>query len=106
MDDQDESIKLAADTIVREVRRRQSSQRRPFLIALDGGSGSGKSRVASVLAEELGAVLVPRDDFFAADITNDGWAERTAEDRARDGINWRRLCREALEPLLNGKPAR
>jgi len=106
MADQDKYIKSAADTIVREVRRRQQSQDRPFLIAIDGGSGSGKSCVASVVAEELGAVLVPGDDFFSADITDDGWAERGPEGRAGDGINWRHLRSEVLEPLLSGKPAR
>ncbi len=66
----------AVNRIMQEFRRRHSANSMPFLIAIDGASGSGKSTVASVLAETLGAVVVPGDDFFAAHITDEAWAQR------------------------------
>jgi uridine kinase len=77
----------------------------PILVALDGPSGAGKSTVAAALAAATGWTIVPSDDFFAAEITAAEWDARSAEERARDAIDWRRLRREALEPLLAGRAA-
>jgi uridine kinase len=99
-------LRLAADTIVAEIRRRIVDRKAPFLVALDGGSGSGKSTVALLIAEELGAALIHGDDFFAAEICDAEWELRTPEARAADAIDWRRLRAEALEPLLAGKLAK
>jgi len=71
----------------------------PVLVAVDGPSGAGKSTVAAALAAATGGVVVPNDDFFAAEITATQWDARDAAERARDGVDWRRLRREALEPL-------
>jgi uridine kinase len=78
---------------------------KPFLIALDGGSGAGKSSLAVLLAHALEATLIPSDDFYAAYIPDAEWDARNPQDRAADAIDWRRLRSEALEPLLRGKPA-
>src|SRR5262249_39136667 len=78
----------------------------PVLVAIDGPSGSGKSSLAAAAAEIVGGAVVPSDDFFAAEITAAQWKERSAAERARDALDWKRLRREALEPLLAGKPAR
>jgi len=78
----------------------------PVLVALDGPSGSGKSTLAQAVAALLEATIVPCDDFFAADLTGAEWEARAVEERARDAIDWRRLRREALEPLLAGRAAR
>ena len=96
-----------AAVIVAEARSRMRARRaaRPFLIALDGASGAGKSTVAALVAQELDAAIVPSDDFFAAGITDSGWAALDARGRAAAAIDWRRLRREALEPLLAGKVA-
>lgn len=98
-------LRSAAAVIIAEIRRLMARRARPILVALDGGSGSGKSTLASLIARELDAVEIPGDDFFAAGITDAGWNARNAEQRAADGIDWRRLRAEALEPLLAGKPA-
>lgn len=37
---------------------------RPFLIAIDGNCGSGKTTLGNYLARELNASLFPMDDFF------------------------------------------
>lgn len=106
MDEIERFVKQAARTIVQRVQSLRSEKNRPLLIAMDGGSGSGKSTVAFAVAEELGAALVPGDDFFAAHITDEAWVQRDAKARAADCIHWQRLRREALEPLLAGKRAR
>jgi uridine kinase len=77
----------------------------PVVVALDGRSGAGKSTVAAALADRLRATVIPTDDFFAAEITDAAWEARTAAERARDGIDWRRMRRSALDPLLAGRPA-
>jgi len=97
----------AASAIVAEVRRRMLDRhgRAPLLVALDGGSGSGKSTLAALVAAELHAVIVESDDFFAAEITDAEWYAMGPKEQAAAAIDWRRLCREALEPLLAGTSA-
>lgn len=100
------SATRAAEAIVHASSTFRVFRDRPWLIAIDGGSGSGKTTVAKFAAELLGAVLVPGDDFFAADITTDEWLRRSPRLRASDCIDWRKLRREALEPLLCRTAAR
>jgi uridine kinase len=97
----------AASTIVSEVRDRMKARRdtTPFVVALDGASGAGKSTVATLLAHELDAAIIQSDDFFAAEITDAGWAALDSRGRAAAAIDWRRLRREALEPLRAGRVA-
>jgi para-aminobenzoate synthetase len=99
-------LNLACKTIVAEIRRLMVNRDAPLLVALDGGSGSGKSALALLIEKEVDAALIPSDDFFAAHIPDAGWDARTVEQRARDVIDWRRLRTEALDPLLAGRPAR
>jgi uridine kinase len=72
---------------------------------MDGRSGAGKSTIAAAIIDRLRATVIPTDDFFAADVTSAGWEARTAAERARDGIDWERMRRSALDPLLAGQPA-
>ena len=78
----------------------------PLVVAIDGRSGAGKSTVAHLLAAELDAACVPCDDFFAAEIPAAGWDARTPAQRVVDALDWRRLRREAIEPLRAGRVAR
>ena len=96
----------AIDTIVNVINRLVDGRDPPILVALDGGSGSGKSTLAHWIAEELDVTLVKSDDFFAADISDAEWEARTAQERAADAIDWRRLRTQAIEPLLAGVPAK
>jgi para-aminobenzoate synthetase len=93
------------DALAVEIRRRASRAASPFVVALDGPSGSGKSTVATALAQVLGAVVVPTDDFFAADVPAAVWAARTPAERAAAAIDWRRVKAEALDPLRAGETA-
>jgi uridine kinase len=102
----DPSIEFASKTIVAAVRRTATGATSPVLVALDGPSGAGKSTIAELLAHSLDAVVVPSDDFFAADITDSEWEQRSPAQRASDCIDWRRLRSEAVDPLLANEPAR
>jgi uridine kinase len=61
------------------------------LVAVDGPSGAGKSTVASALAQELGAVIIPTDHFATWD----------------DPVSWwPRLVDGVLNPLARGGTGR
>ncbi len=105
MTDQAFERTAARDRIIAEIQKQLRKKEPPILVALDGPSGSGKSTLAEMLTDALDAALVQSDDFFAADIPDPEWDTRSTEEKLRDVIDWRRLRREALEPLLNGKPA-
>lgn len=71
----------------------------PFLMAIEGGSASGKSTLGAALAKELDATLVHMDDFFLP------MELRTPERFARPGgnVHWERVLAEVLEPLKAGR---
>jgi hypothetical protein len=62
--------------------------------------------LAALVAERLGAALVPADDFFSAQFTDADWDARTPSGRAADALDWRRLRAEAMEPLLASRSER
>ena len=95
----------AVETVVAAIRARSVDAPR-LVVAFDGRSGSGKSTVAAGVAEAVDAVVVPCDDFFAASVSDAEWDRRTPEQRAGDAIDWRRLRREAIDPLRAGRTAR
>jgi uridine kinase len=76
-----------------------------MLVALDGGSGSGKSTFARWIADDHDATIVHGDDFFATGISDADWDSRSPEQRVADAIDWRRLRHGVLVPLLAGKAA-
>jgi uridine kinase len=96
----------AAETIIAAVRQLLARRTAAVVVAMDGPSGSGKSTLAGMVSEAMDAIVVPTDDFFAADITDAEWEARGPRERAADAIDWRRLRREVLEPLRAGMPAR
>ena len=54
-------MKQLLDTILAELHK---TTKRPFLIAIDGMCGSGKTTLGIYLAQELNASLFHMDDFF------------------------------------------
>jgi uridine kinase len=95
----------AIPIIVDAIQRLLDGEGGPVVVAVDGPSGAGKSTVAAALAAATSAVVVPGDDFFAAEITAADWDARDPSERARDCIDWRPLRRDALEPLRAGRIA-
>lgn len=73
-------------------------QNRPVLVAIEGGSASGKSTLGAALAEALDATLVHMDDFFLP------MELRTAKRFAQTGgnVHWERVLQEVLQPLRAG----
>ena len=106
MDQLDNTPEIAFVRLITEIRTRLMSAARPVVVAIDGRSGTGKSTLAAYFAAQFPAVVVPCDDFFAANIPAQGWAERSPAARAADCIDWRRLRLEAIEPLRAGLPGR
>jgi len=98
-------IIAASSKIVKGILSLKKVDNKPLLIAVDGGSGSGKSLIAENVAKQLNATLIMTDDFYAAHITNDGWKNRSYKERASDAINWQALRTNVLEPLMHGVPA-
>jgi uridine kinase len=93
-----------ANNVLREIRRRMVGRVAPLLVALDGRSGTGKSTLAALLAERLGATVVEGDDFYPGG-SDAEWGARSAAEKAALVIDWRRLRADTLEPLLAGRPA-
>ena len=94
-----------AGHIVASIRSRLIDHAGPFVVALDGGSGVGKSTLAVAVAAEFGASVVHTDDFFASYWTGAEWDARTAAEKADLAIDWQRLRTQALEPLRAGRVA-
>ncbi len=86
------------DELVEKIKS-LSRAKTPLLIALDGRSGTGKSTIATTIAEKVGGVVIEGDDFYAGG-TEEEWDARTSEEKASLCIDWKRLRKEALEPLL------
>jgi uridine kinase len=84
------------------VRERSRGFDRPYVVAIDGRSGVGKSTLAARLSGELDATVIDGDDFFrgGVELRNDA-----PSDRARDCIGWA-LQRPILEALRAGRDGR
>lgn len=78
-----------------------SQERRPYVVAIDGRSGVGKSTLSSTIAEPLQASVIEGDDFFAGgiEIRSDSPAQRAA-----DCIDWTRQ-RAVLHAVRQGENA-
>ena len=90
--------------LINKIRSLNVGRIKPLLVALDGRSGVGKSTMARAIAQEVGGIVVIGDDFFAGGPDCE-WDTRSTEAKVADCIDWRRLRKEALEPLLAGQPA-
>ena len=85
--------------LLQERIRVLKERKRPVLVALEGGSASGKSTLGAALANKLDATLIHMDDFFLP------LALRTPERFAQPGgnVHWERVLEEVLQPLAAGK---
>ncbi len=88
------------------IQQRLAVLGRPIVVAIDGGSGAGKSSLAAMIQNQLEAALIPLDDFYAAQISDQQWASFIPGERLEHVFDWARLRRQAVEPLLQGETAR
>jgi para-aminobenzoate synthetase len=106
MNDVDEKTLIQARKIAAQIRDLLARKGPPVVVALDGGSGAGKSTIAAMIAKGTDAALIPLDDFFSADIPDSQWDEFTIEEKLEYVFGWERLRQQVIEPLLQGRPAR
>lgn len=99
-------LDMAAMAVLDAGRAHQSEFLRPIVIALDGPSGAGKSTLAVRIAELGGAVHIPMDDFFSAEIPDPCWDTFDYATRLARIFQWERIRAEVLLPLLVGEEAR
>ena len=67
---------------------------------------AGKSTMAAMLGQNIHAVVVPLDDFFAARIPDWQWEAFAIPERAEHVFDWQRVRTDAIEPLLANRSAR
>lgn len=79
-----------------------SKKNKPLIIAIDGRCGSGKSYLASLLAEQFDCNVFHMDDFFLP------FEMRTSERLAQPGgnVHYERVEKEVLKVLQNRKAVR
>src|ERR1051325_3979299 len=92
--------------ILTEIERLRSKLRRPIVVALDGGSGAGKSTIAERLLRLTDVALVQLDDFYQTAIPESELPHKTVEQRLNGVFDWPRVRSDALEPLRAGRPGR
>jgi uridine kinase len=92
--------------IFQEIERLRTKVGRPIVIALDGGSGAGKTTIAERLMRLAEIALLPLDHFYQTVIPESEWPHKTVEQRLNGVFDWSRVRSEALEPLRAGRPAR
>lgn len=85
-------------TILKSIKQ-TDPPKRPYIIAIDGRCGAGKSTIAARLAEELNATLFHMDDYFLRP------EQRTPERFSTPGenIDHERFLKEILIPLKEGR---
>lgn len=87
--------------LVRTIKRRARGKTHPFVVAIDGRSGVGKSTLAKTLAQHMAAEIISSDDFFAG---GEGVSNSLPRELAAICIDWK-AQRAVLEQLHRGQPA-
>ncbi len=93
--------------VIIKIKEKLENRTTPLLVALDGRSGVGKSTISESIAKEFNGVVVLGDNFYSGGEggLERGWDKYSPEDKAERAIDWKRMRKEALEPLLNSKVA-
>jgi uridine kinase len=100
INNREDALQIAAEIILSEAQKKT-----PLVIAVDGGSGAGKSIFVKLLAIKTKAAVIPLDDFYSADIPNTKWSEYSTIEKLNAVFNWERLVKTAIRPLLQGNMA-
>jgi len=83
-----------------------SASNHPVLIAIDGGSGAGKSSMASIIQEWFDATVIHLDDFYSSDIPYRKWQHFSVKERLDKVFRWDELKEGVLIPLKSGIAAK
>lgn len=97
-------LELSLPALIAMIADARDASAHPIVVALDGRSGSGKSTMASALADALDAAVVTGDDFYA-DLSDDDRRSLSPGAAAESMFDWRRLRDEALIPLRQRRVA-
>jgi para-aminobenzoate synthetase len=92
--------------ILQQIERLRTKVRKPIVVALDGGSGAGKTTIAEILRGLTEIALVPLDDFYQTVIPESEWPHKTVAERLNGVFDWPRVRSVALEPLRAGRAGR
>lgn len=79
---------------------------RPLAVGIDGGSGAGKTTLATYIQKKTDAALVNLDDFYTTEIPETDWPRYAFDERLKLIFDWKRVREDALIPLLDGRPGR
>ncbi|MEY2429101.1 MAG: hypothetical protein QOJ40_1986 [Verrucomicrobiota bacterium] len=101
-----EKMNVPEQIIIQKIEHLRTKVRRPIVVALDGGSGAGKTTIAERLMRLTEVALVRLDDFYQTVIPESEWPHKTPEQRLNGVFDWSRVRSEALEPLRAGRPGR
>jgi para-aminobenzoate synthetase len=94
------------EEILKKVESLQNHLSRPVVVALDGGSGAGKTTIAERLARLTSLALVPLDQFYQTRVPEREWATKSVEERLNGVFEWERVRVEAIGPLVMESKAR
>lgn len=95
------TLQEAAEQIAEHLRLCQRLSSNPFLVALDGKAGAGKTSLACLLSEILGWPVIHTDDFFLQ-------AHQRTEERLQEpGGNFdrERFLEQVLLPFASQSPS-
>lgn len=97
---------MKPDMLLKAIRK-LALQKSTVIVAIDGRSGVGKSTISLNIAEHLGGTIINADDFYVgADEGNEAnWFKKDPQEKVKTVIDYLRLQRDVLSPLLVGHTA-
>ena len=98
-------MKSNIDNITATILDLRSTLNRSVLVVIDGRSGSGKSTIAKEIADRTNGIHIVADDFWVGG-ADEYWLKKTPEERWKYALNYSRVRKEVLEPLLSKKRAK
>lgn len=82
----------------------QAAIKSPYIVAVDGYAGAGKSTLARWLADQLGAQVITLDDFYRA-LTAEQTQSLFGEQALQAYFDVPNFANTVLRPLLANRPA-